>query len=129
MRQLTAALVITATKSFDPSIDWPNARVFSFEYWDFSGPANYLDVVERYNRLKLVQSYFQQLAWHDGSSARPRPYPRAIYYFQLHFDPQQNDIILRHRFYDAYTWFVRFVASEATKNILRQMNGLTQDWN
>jgi hypothetical protein len=32
MRQLTAALVMTATKRFDSTINWPNARVFSFDH-------------------------------------------------------------------------------------------------
>ena len=121
MRQLTAALVYDGTQVVDQTIRWPDTVAWSPDWVPAEGPASveYEQAVSILIRGMEIQFQSERLAWEDGWSAYPRPYPSVIYAFQVHFEPNR-EVIFRHRFYNRITWYVSFAASEETVARLRE---------
>ena len=69
-------------------------------------------------KQREIQLRLDQFTWEDGWSAYPRPYPRVIYTFQVHFEPNR-EVIIKHKFYNRYTWYCWFSASDETVTKLR----------
>jgi len=115
MRMLTAALVRDGTKSFDSLIDWDAARADSPE---LVGADNQLsrphkEAVDMINAIRARLAGLETFNWHDGWS----PYPADIYSFQLHFG--EGAMIVKHKFYNRYIWYVEFTPSQDTISRLR----------
>jgi hypothetical protein len=126
MRQLTAALVADANGDwFDPSITWASVGAWSAE-WDpterTSRPS--AQVTHAYLARTQRERDFEMWTWIPGWPSGPRNYPANIYNFKLHFNP--THIHFRHRFFDAYNWYVWFTASPETQTNLRRRVGLTR---
>jgi hypothetical protein len=124
VRLLTAALVCSVNKDFDPAADWEAAKVFSFDYWEFPGEVEREKIIEEHEKIKEIRDYLENLEWIQGWSAHPRPYPSSIYHFYLHIDLQGEQITFKHRFYSQYTWYVRLNPSTVTRDNLLQKIGL-----
>jgi hypothetical protein len=122
MRQLTAALVYDANEGFDPAIKWDEARVWSSGWVPddvVPAPMQQMAAILKIKAQEAAQR--DQLEWHDGWPSGHKNYPRELYYFHFHFAPTQ--IMCRHRFMNSYSWYVTFVASEATRANLSRKCG------
>lgn len=137
MRQLTAALVWSATGDFDEAIEWDKATVWSPEFVPSKG--DILEIEQAGLELQKLQTTKAEVLkastwWWRGWSAEPRNYPPDIYRFEISFLPSQYflqgdnklEIIFRHWFYSKYSWYVWFAASEKIKknimNIAKTVN-------
>ena len=126
MRQLTAALVWSATGYYDREINWNKASVFSAQHSPESEPKTEEEAVELYIKNASIENTYNTLfTWSSGWSSYPNSYPPGIYNFQVSFlpDPSEwhgKEVIFRHQFYRQYNWYVGFAASTKTKQILRQ---------
>ncbi|ADG92894.1 hypothetical protein Arnit_1235 [Arcobacter nitrofigilis DSM 7299] len=119
VRQLTAALVCDAIQDIDYTIKWEDAMSWSPDFIEASKPEslrfeNGVSILRKNYNIKLR---LEQLVWINGWSAHPRAYPKIIYYFQLYFKP--TEIVFRHKFYNQYTWYVWFSASQQTISKLK----------
>lgn len=116
MHQLTAALVYSATKEFDPAIKWDSASVFSPQ-WIPSAEAKPIEnqqVLAWALAVRDLNSHLERVDWHRGWwSSGSKSYPMAIYRFALHFDSEV--VILRHTFFNELNWFVAFDSSSRTR--------------
>lgn len=115
IRQLTAAVVYDGTQVFDPTIQWSEVIAWSPDWLAAEAPAS-LEIGQATSILekqKEIQLRLELFTWEDGWSAHPRPYPSVIYSFQVHFEPNR-EIVFKHRFYNRYTWYAWFSASEET---------------
>lgn len=121
IKQLTAALVWDCTRAYDSTIDWLNSIAWSPDWISARGPASIEHGYARavFEKNKKMQNLLDQLAWADGWSAYPHPYPNTIYAFQVHFEPN-NEVIFRHRFYGRYSWYAWFSASSNTVASLKK---------
>jgi hypothetical protein len=121
IRQLTAALVYDGTQVFDSTVGWPGTIAWSPDWVAAEGPAS-LELEQAISLLEKqreIQLRLDQFTWQDGWSAYPRPYPSVIYTFQVHFEPNR-EVIFKHRFYNRYTWYGWFSASDETVAKLRE---------
>jgi len=121
IQQLTAAIICDGTDDFDPKIKWLDSiawspdllfakRQFSFE----------LDQAKsKLQKQRGIQKRLELFNWQNGWSARPKPYPKLIYFFQIHVEPN-NKVIFKHKFYNRYTWYVWLTASGETVSKLRK---------
>ncbi len=117
IKQLTAVLVWDATKHFDEVIDWNKATVRSPNL----SSSRYLEQIsESGNVAQKVSELGKKLAWIDGWSAHPKPYPASIYSFWLLFDYAESSVIVKHRFYNSYSWYVMFSASVSTIDAMQK---------
>lgn len=115
VRQLTAALVFDGTLARDPTITWDEATAWSPDLiWEEERPASAEDVILLFEKKGEIRAQLEQSAWQDGWSARPRAYPPEIYRFWLCIEPEPQEMIFKHKFYDRYTWYVWFNAAEET---------------
>ena len=115
IRQLTAALVYDASKFYDSTIGWENIKVWSPDWVKTKGPAT-LSLNQAafiLSAKKELYSDIEALSWQNGWSAHPNPYPKTIYYFQVHFEADDK-VIFKHKFYESYTWYSHFSASPRT---------------
>jgi len=122
IRQLTAALVWNAIKYFDKDINWSKSVVRSPNLIHSDVPSN-LDIAQVLESTKLFQQVDemeQKLTWINGWSAHPKPYPTSIYRFSLFFDDGENSIIVKHRFYDCYSWYILFSAPKQTMDTIKE---------
>ncbi len=128
MRQLTAALVYDGTKAFDSTIKWDEAIAWSPDWVDSNKPSPLKTehVVSKFRKGIATQAWLEQLDWWDGWSAYPKPYPSSIYFFRLSFEPEPQEIIFSHKFYNRYTWYVWFTASQETITKLRNKVALAK---
>jgi len=120
IRQLTAALVYDGVGKFDAMIKWSKAPIWSPQWIAAKGPAS----VELEQATPLIQNsetdhQLEQLSWENGWSAHPRPYPAAIYAFQIHFG-EDHKMIFKHRFYNRFTWYVWFSSAQEGTAKLRE---------
>ena len=129
MRQLTAALIWSATGDFDESIEWDHAIAWSPEFVPGEGGLEIEQAGLKLQRLQATKTEIMKTStsWWYGWSAYPRGYPPDIYRFEVSFLPSQHflqensglEIIFRHWFYSKFSWYVWFAVSEETKkNIL-----------
>ena len=119
VRQLTAAMIFDGTNNFDSKIKWSESKTWS-PYWIAKDPSPIEPEQAKsiLQKKRETEERLELLNWQDGWSARPRSYPSIIYFFQIHFKPN-NEVILKHRFYNRYTWYVRFSASGETVSKLK----------
>jgi len=136
MRQLTAALVWSATGNFDESIEWDNARVSSPEFIQSEGGLEIEQARLELQRSRVAKAEITKaiLSWWRGWSAYPRSYPFDIYHFEIGFSSQdflqensESEIIFKHSFYRHYSWYVRFAASKETKKNISNVVKRVQD--
>jgi hypothetical protein len=127
MRQLTAALVYNAIRQYDPAIRWDEALVES-PYWIPAkpGPIETGRLTDLLRKSFAKESEFESLGgWQPGWPSGPNNYPPDIYRFELNC--AYAPIIFKHRFFNSYSWYVGFEASQKTKmrliHKLRDMNG------
>lgn len=121
IRQITAGLVYDGIQCFDSTINWPKTMVWSPDYIATKQPGP-LDLKQATSVMKQNtenQEQLELLNWVSGWSAQPRSYPTVIYSFELFFglDPE---VLFRHRFYNHYTWYARFVAAPETVDMLKE---------
>jgi hypothetical protein len=106
IRQLTAAIVYSATLDYDATIDWKKIKVESPEWIFTKGPGTVetTEAISHFTRMGERKSILLlNLNWEDGWSAHPRPYPKSIYKFNIHLS--SDVIMVRHLFYERYNWF------------------------
>ena len=119
-RQLTAALVYDGLGRFDRAISWTQAESFAPSFVECSAPQplplGYVLSVMYANRA--VETELAGMDWIEGWSAHPRPYPSDIYRFWMVFS--SNLVVFRHRFFDAFDWYVGFRASRQTARALER---------
>lgn len=120
IRQVTAAILFSATQTFDPSIEWANATIWSPNWLSSPTPtpittAQYLEQFE-FSDIS-IKPIFENREWAQGWSARPRPYPKDIFRFYLNLE---RHIFFKHVFYNRYTWYICFDCTESTKAKLIQ---------
>lgn len=114
MRQLTAALVYNAIRQCDPSIRWDQALVESPDWLPARpGPLNRGRLTELLRKSLARESVFGSLDWHHGWPSGTNNYPPDIYRFEVNFDYART--IFKHRFFNSYSWYVGFQASQQTK--------------
>lgn len=107
VKQLTAAIVWDGLKQWDSRLEWKYALAWSREWVPATGPSSISvnEFIEISQRYRLVENDLKKLKWISGWSASPRPYPRAIYYFDV--CALKSDVIgFRHTFYNRYKWYV-----------------------
>jgi len=115
VRQLTAALVFDGTLAFDPTIIWNEAIAWSPDWiWETERPASGEDAILLFEKKGEIKAQLEQFSWQDGWSAHPRAYPPDIYEFWLCIEPEPQEVIFKHKFYNRYTWYVWFSASQET---------------
>lgn len=105
IRQLTAAIFFSATKTYESSIVWEKIEVES-PNWIFAlGPENIDEnvAVSYFEEMEKKIKLMSMLSWELGWSASPRLYPKSIYEFRLHLSAKK--IILTHLFYERYIWY------------------------
>lgn len=116
VKQLTAALIYNAIKFFDSTIDWPKIMVWSPNWLPTTSP-NSLTFNQARNIIlknRNFQSNFEEMAWINGWSAYPTPYPTDIYRFQINIE-SGDLIIIKHVFYGRYKWFTWFFVPQETR--------------
>jgi len=113
IRQLTAGLVNDGIGSASTSIRWSKSIVWSPEWFtaDEPIPVEYNEAIRVLKHNQERRLALDSLTWKEGWSAQPEPYPGIIYSFQLHF-ASNREVIIRHKFYNRYTWYVFFIASK-----------------
>jgi hypothetical protein len=121
MRQVTAGLVYDAIRAFDHRIDWDNTGSWSPSFVS-SLPGTKYDGTNLYNEFRersvWERDTLGSLDWFEGWSAKPRPYPKSIFRFQVHFE--HREILFRFRLYSQYSWYVAFQPSVKTQRMLWQ---------
>ena len=119
LRQLTAELIWTVRQQLDTTIEWDTVQAWSPQ-WVFRSLTNkfsvseFLELQETQDKLK---KHLEKLDWYNGWSASPRPYPKTLYYFQLHFTPQE--VLFKHVFYQRYWWYVVICPNLETVKAMR----------
>ncbi len=122
IKQLTAALIWNATKTFDNSIDWNSPLVKWLNRIPSNSPDN-LEIgtlLESSNEFQRASELEQKIEWIDGWSASPRPYPADIYQFSFFLDTRDNSVIIRHTFYNYFHCYVLFSTSTKTMNAIQE---------
>ena len=111
MRQLTAGLIFDGIGLASETIGWSKSLVWSPDWFsaDTPAPIEYEEAVETLKDNQEQRSALDGLTWEKGWSAYPKPYPEIIYRFHLHFG--QKKVIVRHKFYNRFTWYVQFKSS------------------
>lgn len=106
IRQLTAAIIYSAVLSNDGTINWERIEVVSpnFVPTNSPGTTEVKDAVSYFSQMNEMMSFMLNLTWVNGWSPHPRPYPKSIYRFNLHFS--SDILIMHHIFYERYNWFV-----------------------
>lgn len=119
IRQLTAALVYSKIETTSNTISWSKATTWSPDWFptDSPGPITHHETVERIKLNQKQRVVLDKLDWRQGWSAYPRPYPNIIYMFHIHVFLDKH-IMIRHKFYNRYTWYVAFKASKKCINKL-----------
>jgi hypothetical protein len=121
IRQLTAGIIYSGIQEEGFPIKWSKSMVWSPDWVPVDSPAP-LEYADAVNKLKLNQERragLDSLNWELGWSAYPRSYPDTIYSFQLHTS-QDRQVMVRHKFYNRYTWYVHFKASSKIIRKLRE---------
>jgi hypothetical protein len=124
VRQLTAALLCNAVGWLaSSSIQWLKANAWTPDLFttgtSVPAPLSHSEAFKRIGEQQKREVEMGHLSWIEGWSAKPRPYPRIIYSFQVHFGPKK-EVVFRHRFYNRYTSYVRFNSSTRTIVNLRK---------
>ena len=124
IKQLTAAIVWDGIKSYDQTINWDDAGVWSPDWVVSKGPTT-LEVehaVGIMEDLKEAERKVVSLPWIMGWSAYPKSYPNIIYHFQILLR-ENFEIVIKHRFFSRYSWYAWFIASSETYNGLKDKIG------
>lgn len=133
MRQLTAALVWTATGTHDNGIEWSKAFVFCDRFIPESDTAlmTLADVAHRLEHRREERRYIDRFAslWSAGWTPPNGQYPRDIYRFEVSLVPScdlTDDgslliVFFRHFFFGDQAWYVGFTTSRATKDELSRL--------
>jgi hypothetical protein len=122
IRLLTAAMIFSAARTVDPTINWKRALVWSPDW--LAKPRNtevsleYAAAEFKSNR-ELEEQIAKEVTWNVGWSASPRPYPSSIYCFDVGI-LRDTAAVFRHRLYSLYRWYAAFEASPQTVARLRQ---------
>ncbi|MCI0710753.1 MAG: hypothetical protein L0154_11385 [Chloroflexi bacterium] len=124
MRQLSAALVYDALQERDEAVDWDTVSVWSAEFIASPNPQSLpFEKVAEIVLLNYVRKFqLESLDWVSGWSAHPRPYPEAVYHFQLHFEPD-GWVFFSHVIYRQFQWYVSFLPSSEALIGLRERVG------
>lgn len=119
IRQLTAALVYDGAQAFDSTIRWAEVAPFSPSLIGCEEPTPLPPnvVLGIFARNRQVEDVLNTHEWHEGWSAKPRPYPSAIFKFLVAFTGAE--VLFRYRFYDTFDWYIAFRASRRTTRALR----------
>lgn len=129
IKQLTAAIVWSATGSYDPEIDWGDAWAWSPHFVQVNNPISMDQAHQKVmQNISCENSIDSNFTWLHGWSAQPKPYPSDIFHFQLSFIPQPiecngKQVIFKHVFYDSVKWYVWFAASTRTIETLQAAVG------
>lgn len=129
IKQLTAAIVWSATGYYDPEIDWSKAQAWSPHFVRVNDPISTDQALEKaIQNISAESTIDNNFTWWRGWSAKPRAYPSDIFHFQLSFVPHPTDwdgkqVIFKHVFYDSVKWYVLFAASTRTVEILQEAVG------
>lgn len=108
VRQLTAAVVWHVVGEPQSNVVWDAVEVYN-PYFYTGGPyqqdeGNKAVLDSEYKRLVL-----DDLTWHRGWSAHPKPYPRDIFRFDLSFDTVESystaNVTFRHTFFNGDVLF------------------------
>lgn len=121
IRQLTAGIIYSGIGSASTTIRWSKAIVWSPEWVPTDSPAP-ISIEDAAQVLKSNQEKklaMESLTWLRGWSAWPKPYPDIIYSFHFHFFANKQ-VIVRHRMYSSYTWYVQFKSSNINIAKLRR---------
>jgi hypothetical protein len=118
VRQITAGLVYSATQQYDPNMDWLMARVWSPSYYESSGPLSFAQASTLSLTYHIWETRYQRFRWFHGWSAKPVPYPYAIYHFDVQF--RDDGIAFRHVFYQHFVVYVEFTPTELMRAVLRR---------
>jgi len=123
IRQLTAGIIFSGIFAASTTIKWSKSIVWSPNWFPTESPAP----VEQAEFIKIIkpkmelQIELDNLLWQNGWSAHPKPYPSLIYSFQVHIWPEKQ-IIVRHKIYNRYTWYVNFRAtSNSMEKLLKKL--------
>ena len=120
MKQLTAAMVFDAVRSYDSEIDWHQATVWSPDHFSTATPTPFTFEDARAIAMQKaeVSAKLTSLYWYTGWSSHPRPYPRSLYFFEVSFLAESDNVMFRHQFYGQFNCYVEFVASKPTRRRL-----------
>lgn len=111
--QLTAGLIYSKIDLSSTTISWSKATTWSPDWFPTVTPGSLVhhEAVERIKVNQRQRAILDKLNWKQGWSAYPRPYPNTIYMFHIHVFSDKY-IMIRHKFYNRYTWYVTFKASK-----------------
>ncbi len=117
IKQITAALVYSVIKRYDPANKFKEAFVF-LPFWIpnsvvYKGLKN---IKKELKRKKHFKELFEGNEWSDGWSSGKNNYPASIYKF--FFSIVDEFVIFKHVFLKQYNWYVVFEASDKTKKML-----------
>jgi hypothetical protein len=119
IRQLTAGLIYSGIETTSTTIRWSESIIWSPDWFPTESPApvKYSEVIRISKLNQERRRALDSLIWQQGWSAHPRPYPEIIYSFQIHFYPNKK-VLIRHRLYNRYSWYVQFKATNMSINKL-----------
>lgn len=121
IKQLTAALFYDALREFDPNNEFDKAMVFSPGWFRGESKMEAFQKDETLELQKQINDKMQNLNWEKGWPSGKRNYPAEIYNFELSFD-FCNEIIFRHQFLSAYTWYVlERTTNESREKIINRL--------
>lgn len=118
IKQLSAAIILDATKYFNPSVPWNDLKVFFPEWIPADGPHG-IDqdkAIELILRNKKIREDLNELSWEKGWSVSPKPYPQEIYRFRFHFGNKK--FILCHVFLNRFFWYIWLPLDPEIKNLI-----------
>ena len=118
IKNLTAAIIYDGVQYFDSSIDWRNIENWSAEYINSKSVRSSNEKLNLLKNYKEMKDWFEDKYWIDGWSAYPRKYPKNIYSFCLCIE--NNEVTIKHNFYNSYNWYCWFIPSETTLNKIKE---------
>jgi hypothetical protein len=107
IRQLSAGIIYSGIGINSRSMKWSESKVWSPDWFSSadSVPLEYEYVENSIQENQALHANLNSLVWQKGWSSNPRPYPETVYCFDICIFPNKK-IIIRHKIYNRYTWYV-----------------------
>jgi hypothetical protein len=119
MRQLTAALIYSAIKKYDPKNDFDNATVFSPTWVKGTSTKEGLEIATALETQQLQEEGVKQNNWQSGWASGKIDYPTGIYNFKVTFN-YIEEVVFRHQFFDSLVWYVAVRTSKKSREKMLQ---------
>jgi hypothetical protein len=136
--QLTAAIVWSATGYHDNNVNYGSFNVWSENYHPGNNPFDINSAAEKTRELQITRVAINKRAgkWWKGWSAYKKQYPPDIYRFSIAFVDSDkiglngsiNEMIIQHRFYGQFSWYVFMKISKSIVNDVRSALNMSNNF-